>query len=557
MPKVNLINKVSFTFFFLFLLPVIVFAQNSEKKWGIGIDYGSIEYRGELGDQLGDLSQWQSGYGIHISRYLLPSLNFGIRGAYNFLSVTDSDDENYSMNGYMYTVSGLLEYKLANGYTLKEDAIVKPFLRIGGGKLFGNTWGLSMDTDDDYDLKLDDWVYSVGAGARFRLAKHIDAVVDVGNLWVTAVGMDGSRQDIAKDQYIQLNVGVSFAMGQMKDSDRDGVGNKVDQCPDTPVGVEVDELGCPLDRDGDGVPDFKDECPDEFGTEAARGCPDRDEDGIADNFDKCPDEAGPKSNQGCPLEEKKKEDKEESAVPAPNTAPATTIPANGVNLFFVYPNGQGAPQIYSTSPTNQMPFDSDGDGIANNIDKCPNQAGTIDNLGCPVYDTSNTLPTSTMVPTSLVEGCPGDKDCDGISDNFDKCPESPGAIRNKGCPIEMLSPKWRSEYKIPPVHFMTGRSFLTDYSREHVDQLIKALNENPELNVWLFGHADQRGNDEMNQKLSENRLKTIVDYIMSKGINKERIYTMALGESLPASLGQTSDDLKRNRKVDFFLFEFK
>ena len=47
----------------------------------------------------------------------------------------------------------------------------------------------------------------------------------------------------------------------VKDSDGDGVPDDIDQCPDTPQGVAVDEVGCPLDSDGDGVPDYLDKCP--------------------------------------------------------------------------------------------------------------------------------------------------------------------------------------------------------------------------------------------------------------------------------------------------------
>ncbi|MGF7138761.1 OmpA family protein [Roseimarinus sediminis] len=108
-----------------------------------------------------------------------------------------------------------------------------------------------------------------------------------------------------------------------------------------------------------------------------------------------------------------------------------------------------------------------------------------------------------------------------------------------------------------PVHFVSGGSYLTDYSRRHVDELIAMLKAHPELNVWLFGHTDPRGSEELNAELSEARLRTIVDYIVSKGIGKERIYTMAFGESFPAALGQSSSELKRNRRVEFYLFEFK
>ena len=118
------------------------------------------------------------------------------------------------------------------------------------------------------------------------------------------------------------------------DSDADGVPDHLDKCPDTPRGVEVDAVGCPLDSDGDGVPDYLDKCP---GTPKgvavnAEGCPlDSDGDGVPDTRDKCPDTpAGMKVNEdGCP--------------------------------------------------------DSDGDGVYDNYDKCPGtpRGVPVDANGCP------------------------------------------------------------------------------------------------------------------------------------------------------------------------------
>lgn len=75
------------------------------------------------------------------------------------------------------------------------------------------------------------------------------------------------------------------------DSDCDGVPDRIDECPGTPLGMAVDSRGCPRDTDGDGVPDYLDECP---GTPKGvevdrRGCPlDSDGDGVPDYRDKCP-----------------------------------------------------------------------------------------------------------------------------------------------------------------------------------------------------------------------------------------------------------------------------
>jgi len=90
------------------------------------------------------------------------------------------------------------------------------------------------------------------------------------------------------------------------DSDRDGVFDRVDACPNSPRGNVVDERGCSVDSDGDGILDYKDKCP-KTPTGVAvtpKGCPvDLDEDGILDYKDKCletPEGLNVDPN-GCPL----------------------------------------------------------------------------------------------------------------------------------------------------------------------------------------------------------------------------------------------------------------
>jgi OOP family OmpA-OmpF porin len=90
------------------------------------------------------------------------------------------------------------------------------------------------------------------------------------------------------------------------DADGDGVPDHLDECPDTPKGVEVDAVGCPIDSDGDGVPDYLDKCP---GTPSGvevdtKGCPiDSDGDGVPDYLDKCPGtpRGVPVDDTGCPI----------------------------------------------------------------------------------------------------------------------------------------------------------------------------------------------------------------------------------------------------------------
>ena len=91
------------------------------------------------------------------------------------------------------------------------------------------------------------------------------------------------------------------------DSDGDGVMDCDDQCPDTPAGVGVNEVGCSIDSDGDGVPDDIDQCPNTpAGVKVDEvGCPlDSDGDGVPDYLDKCPNTplGAPVDADGCQID---------------------------------------------------------------------------------------------------------------------------------------------------------------------------------------------------------------------------------------------------------------
>ena len=177
---------------------------------------------------------------------------------------------------------------------------------------------------------------------------------------------DNSRFDVGMDAMLSVAFGGHKAP---KDSDKDGVVDKSDLCPNTPLGDAVDANGCslPKDSDGDGVTNDKDKCPNTpAGTKVdANGCPfgDADKDGVTDNLDKCP-----------------------------NTPMGATVDANGC------PSDQDADGVYNgidkcpdTPPGVKVtatgcPVDTDGDGVADYLDKCPNTpAGMKVNVaGCPV-----------------------------------------------------------------------------------------------------------------------------------------------------------------------------
>lgn len=112
-------------------------------------------------------------------------------------------------------------------------------------------------------------IYPIFVGDAAEGKQLMDELARIGGC-----GFAANADDLASGQQMADYVSNIF-VGEMIDSDGDGVADAMDKCPGTPAGVEVDSTGCPLDSDGDGVPDFLDKCP---GTPAGvdvdeTGCP--------------------------------------------------------------------------------------------------------------------------------------------------------------------------------------------------------------------------------------------------------------------------------------------
>lgn len=147
------------------------------------------------------------------------------------------------------------------------------------------------------------------------------------------------------------NLGVRFLFGKPKDTDKDGIPDRKDKCPDV-WGVPMFR-GCP-DTDKDSVQDSEDSCRTVPGLAKFHGCPDSDNDGIPDKEDECPYQAGPISLKGCP-------DRDGDGI---------------ADKYDLCPDKPG-PAQYKGCP------DTDGDGLPDNTDQCPEQPGPASNNGCP------------------------------------------------------------------------------------------------------------------------------------------------------------------------------
>ncbi|HVZ95587.1 MAG TPA: OmpA family protein, partial [Chitinophagaceae bacterium] len=171
--------------------------------------------------------------------------------------------------------------------------------------------------------------------------------------------------------------------------------------------------------------------------------------------------------------------------------------------------------------------DTDKDGINDEEDKCPTVPGLARYQGCPIPDT----------------------DGDGVNDEEDKCPNLPGVKENQGCPLIKEEVKKRVDYAAQNILFVTGSYKLAPKSLKGLDEVVKILNDNPEMKLAIDGHTDNVGKEDRNQTLSENRANAVKQYFVSKGIAESRITAAGHGATMPIADNKTAAGRQKNRRV--------
>ncbi|HEX8820572.1 MAG TPA: OmpA family protein [Archangium sp.] len=206
--------------------------------------------------------------------------------------------------------------------------------------------------------------------------------------------------------------------------------------------------------------------------------------------------------------------------------------------------------------------DNDGDGIVDGQDQCPNTVGDKAHGGCLDTDGDGVPDGQDLCPDKAgpadYDGCP-DADGDEVPDNVDECPEESGPPENDGCPIDnpplvvVESDRIRIKGNIL---FETGSATIQKQSLKLLDEVGVVLARNPELGpVVIEGHTDNVGSDKLNLNLSQRRAQSVMDYLISKGIESHRLRAKGFGESKPISTNATPLGRAKNRRVDFRLIK--
>ncbi|QQR89922.1 MAG: OmpA family protein [Myxococcales bacterium] len=381
------------------------------------------------------------------------------------------------------------------------------------------------------NLKYDDLI-TFGVGASLRVLPSVDLVGEFyGNQIYNAFGDNGAlametaaglKVFVERNSFLFIGGGIGIptdgfstplARGivsfifepSVRDRDGDGIKDDIDQCPDEPEDFDgfEDEDGCPdPDNDKDGIPDVDDDCPlipeDMDGDHDEDGCPegeegDRDGDGILDSVDECPDD--PEDFDGF---------EDEDGCPDP---------------------------------------DNDQDGILDKDDSCPNDPEDKDGF-------------------EDEDGCPDpDNDKDRILDVDDSCPTKPetynGFEDEDGCPDKGDVVVEEDRIMIlQKIYFETDSAVIKKESYPIVDALAATLTGNPQIvKIEIQGHADERGGDAYNIKLTRDRAASVKDAMIERGVDPGRLRSAGYGERCPVDPAHNDEAWEKNRRVEFKILE--
>jgi OOP family OmpA-OmpF porin len=267
-------------------------------------------------------AEFNLGYGLTIRKQL--SHNFGLELGFmrgklsanntNLLGLNTNKSFETTLN---WSTSFMGVANLCTVDFLKKENSLNLLVKAGygftGTKTTVNT---NLNTLTNSSINHQSFI-PVGVGAKFKVSKRINFDLGYNTYFFDGDNLDGTTSgSTVNDKFAYVYTGLEFSLGNvakpnldwvnpialmyeelknpelrkeldalkqrvstleaadlLKDSDGDGVADKLDKCPNTEAGIKVDGGGCPLDTDNDGVPDSKDNCPTEKGIAEFNGCP--------------------------------------------------------------------------------------------------------------------------------------------------------------------------------------------------------------------------------------------------------------------------------------------
>jgi OOP family OmpA-OmpF porin len=177
------------------------------------------------------------------------------------------------------------------------------------------------------------------------------------------------------------------------------------------------------------------------------------------------------------------------------------------------------------TPAGAAVIDSDGDGVPDSLDKCPD------------------TPKGVKVDK---DGCPVDSDGDGVPDYRDKCPDTPAGVTvdKDGCPL----PKKVSIAL--EIEFDSGKAVIKPQYDDQIKKVADFMNTYRETTAVIEGHTDNVGKEKSNETLSTKRAESVKTYLVQKyGIAAGRLSAKGFGSSQPMADNATAEGRQKNRRI--------
>lgn len=295
----------------------------------------------------------------------------------------------------------------------------------------------------------------------------------------------------------------------LRDDDGDGVANFMDDEKDTPIGNIVNRRGVSLkniDTDGDGVSDL---------------------------IDKCIDIPGRFENEGCPqdlllaIKNNEKDRVITNNSNGSNQIGNDSIPKNNSNSLIGTNNGEKDPNELLTS-NGKDPKTNGSDPETNGSDPKTNGSDPKTNGSDPKTNDSD----------PKTNGSDPKNNNGSVNSNTNS---NPNVVTSR----EGLT-------SLVDVHFVLNDASIQPNLYPLLNEIVALLKANPGSSIVLEGHADATGEDEFNQLLSQKRTESLRKYLLSQGIDPNRVQTGSFGEARPKFLNTSPKGRALNRRVEVY-----